>query len=263
MKITIFDYPAIPMSIVAGLILAALVAAGIVLKNRFLHHRLHGNESSNQVLEMTLGVLSAFYGILLGLLAVGAYENMNSTDEVVSKEASAISVLYWNVEQFPEPARGQLEDGVRAYAHEVADRSFDQRVPGVKPTSNEMNLMHGIFDSLSTFEPKTPREVALLSEARRQLSDLQDARNARISSSDTGIPGVLWWIVGLGAAITLMLICLLDFPVRAHLAFGCLLAFFIGAMIYVIAEMDNPFSGADRVGPEMIQELLDAAPARR
>lgn len=263
MRKSIFDYPAIPMSIVAGLVLALLVAGGIVFENRFLQHRLHGNESANQVVETMLTVLSAFYGILLGLLVVGAYENMNSMDDVVSNEASAISVLYWNAEEFPEPVRGQLEDGLRAYAQEVADRSFDQKVPGVKPTTIEMSLMHGIFDTLNGFEPGTPREVALQSEARRQLSDLQEARNSRISSSDTGIPGVLWWIVGLGAAITLILICLMDFPVRTHLMFGCVLAFFIGAMIYVIAEMDNPFSGADRVGPEMIQELLDAAPARR
>ena len=256
MKDSIFDYPAIPMSIVAGLALALVLAAGITFAHRHLHQRLHGDESANHVVETTLTVFSALYGILLGLLAVGAYQNMNNIDDVVAHEASAISVVYWNFEQFPEPVRGQLQNGLRAYAREIVDRSFEQQARGRKPTG-ESRLMHGLFDSLNTFDPESPREVGLQSEALRQLSNLQDARSARLNSAEVGIPAVLWWIVGLGAAITLILICLLDSPLRSHLVFGCLLAFFIGAMIYVIAEMDNPFSGANRAGPELIQEFLD------
>jgi hypothetical protein len=42
-----------------------------------------------------------------------------------------------------------------------------------------------------------------------------------------------------------------------------LLAFYIGSMIFVIAAMDNPFSGSDRVRPEAIQELLNSLPMLR
>ena len=45
------------------------------------------------------------------------------------------------------------------------------------------------------------------------------------------------------------------------MTFSGLLAFYIGAMIFVIASMDNPFSGADRVSstaiPQRISGLLD------
>lgn len=258
----IFDYPAIPMSIAAGLVFALVVAVGIAVAKRLLHPRLHGRESANHVVETTLTVFSAFYGILLGLLAVGAYENINSIDEVVAREASAISVLYWNFEEFPQPARENLQTSLRAYAQELVDHSFEEQSRGLIP-KDERRLIRNVFDAVSAFEPRTTREDAVQREALRRLGDLQDARAGRLSNVDIGIPGVLWWIVGLGAAITLLLICVLDFPIRAHLAFGCLLAFFIGAMIYVIAAMDHPLSGADRVGPQRIQELLDAAPPPR
>lgn len=257
----IFDYPAIPMSIAVGLAFALIAALGIIAVKRFLHPRLHGGESANHVVETTLTVFSAFYGILLGLLAVGAYGNLNTVGDDVAKEASAISVLYWNFEEFPQPVRGHLQSDLRTYAQELVDHSFEQHSRGLKPT-DERRMIRGIFDTLSSFEPKTAREESLHREALRQLSDLQDARNGRLSNINVGIPLVLWWIVGLGAAITLLLICLLDFPLKAHLAFGGLLAFFIGAMIYVIGAMDNPYSGAERVGAERIQELLDAATSR-
>lgn len=262
MRASIFDYPPIPMSIAAGLVLAALVAAGIVFEDRFLRKRLHSNERVNEVLQTTLTVLSAVYGILLGLLAVGAYENMDSVEDTLTKEASAISVLFWNFREFPEPVRTTLQDGLRDYTREIVDHSLGQQADGIKP-AGEQPLIRTMFDALNSFDPKTPREVTLQSEARRQLSDLQSARRERLSSSGTGIPAALWWIVGLGAAITMVLICLLDFPQGAHILFGCLLAFFVGATIYVIAELDNPFSGAYRVGAEVFEELLDTAPAPR
>ena len=260
MRAWFFEYPAIPTSIVVGLVFAGVVALGIVAAKRTLGPRLHG-EGSNRVAEWLLPVFSSFYGILLGLLAVGSYENINSVGDVVANESSAISVLYWNFEGFPQPIRGELQQDLRAYAQELVDHSYPEQVHGQRPTG-ERTLVRTLFVTVASFAPASAREQELQGEALRQLSALQDARSARLSSIDIGIPTVLWWIVGLGAGITLAMVCLLDFPMTKHLVFGGVLAFFIGAMISVIAAMDNPFSGADRVGAERIQEMLDTVPPR-
>lgn len=258
----ILEFPEIPMSIVSGLLLAVLFAAGIVLSRRFVHPRVHGDDSANGIIEMSLGVFSAFYGILLGLLAVGAYENINTIEGVVSKEASAISALYWDFDGFPEPARGRLVADLKAYVHEVQDRSFAEHARGVTP-QGETHLISDISRELISYEPQTKSQVALQAETLRQLSDLEDARQERLNNYDVGIPPVLWWIVGLGAAINLILLCLLDFPLKLHLVFGCLLAFYIGVTIFVIASMDNPFTGVDRVGPKAINDMVTTLPALR
>lgn len=252
---TIFDYPEIPMSIVSGLVFALVTAGGIVFGKRFIHRRVHGDESANNVVEMTIAVFSAFYGILLGLLAVGAYENIEAIEDIITKEAAAIVVLYRNFNGFPQPTRDRLQNDLQAYAREVVGNSFQQQAAGVRP-QGEGPMVDDMFNTVTGFVPQAKREETLQAESLRQLSDLEDARQARLSDFDAGIPPVLWWIVGLGAAITLLLICILDYPLRPHLAFGCLLGFFIGAMIFVVASMDNPSAGYDRVGPEAIEELL-------
>lgn len=251
----IFDYPAIPMSIVSGLVFAGIVAVGILAARRFIHDRMHGEGPANGVVEITLTVFSTFYGILLGLLVVGAYENVNSVNDLVAQEADAISSLYWDFQSFPEPARGELEKSLWDYTHEVVDNSFVTQAHGVRPTG-ETRFIREIFRTLNSFEPKAANEEALQSETMSQLNDLQDARHARLNNYDISIPATLWWIVGLGAAINLLLICVLDFPLKLHVIFGGLLAFFIGATIFVIASMDNPFSGSDHVAPEAIRELI-------
>ena len=55
--------------------------------------RRSGKSSGGDIVEVTLNGFSSLYGILLGLLAVGAYENLDNMENVVSREASAISVL--------------------------------------------------------------------------------------------------------------------------------------------------------------------------
>jgi hypothetical protein len=197
-----------------------------------------------------------FYGILLGLLVVGAYENLNNVGDVVTREADAIAGLYWNFQSFPQPAQSQLEDALGGYTNEVVERSFAAQVRGLRP-EGETQFIREIYRTLNGFMPGQKNEESLQAESMSQLNDLQSARHARLNNFDMGIPGVLWWIVGLGAAINLLLICLLDFPLKLHLAFGGLLAFFIGATIFVIASMDHPFAGSDHVAPKSIQRLIE------
>lgn len=258
----LFDYPALYMSVASGLVFATITFIGIVVMKPFVTSRLHHDGSRNDVVEITLSGFSSLYGILLGLLAVGAYENLNNMEDVVSKEASAISVLYRDFRGYPEPIRSKLEQGLRDYARHVAEVSFPQQARRLRP-SGESDLIDKVFDTLISFSPKGKAEEILHAEALGQFNNLMEARRTRLTNLTSGIPTILWWIVALGAGINLLLICLLDFPIVAHITFSGLLAFYIGAMIFVIASMDNPFSGSDRVRPTAIQLVIDSPSMQR
>jgi hypothetical protein len=258
----LFDYPALYVSVAFGLLFAFVAAALIVALKPLMRARAERDGAVNGIVEITLNGFSALYGILLGLLAVGAYENLNNMGDVVSKEASAISVLYRDFRGYPEPVRSKLEQGLRAYAHHVVEKSFVQQADRQRPTG-ESDLIDAVFDTLISFEPRSKAQEILHAETIAQFNTLMEARRTRLTNLSAGIPDILWWIVALGAVINLLLIGLLDFPLAPHLAFGCLLAFFIGAMIFVIASMDNPFSGADRVRPDAIQLVIDGPSMQR
>ena len=258
----IFDYPALYMSIIFGLLFALATAIGIFTFKPLVRSSLHREGSRNDLVEITLSGFSSLYGILLGLLAVGAYENLNNMEDIVSKEASAISVLYRDFRGYPEPIRGKLEQGLRNYAQHVADKSFPQQAQRQRPTG-ESDLIDRVFDTLISFTPKGKAEELLHAEALGQFNNLMEARRTRLTNLTSAIPNILWWIVGLGAGINLILICMLDFPVVPHVIFGGLLAFYIGAMLFVVASMDNPFSGADRVRPTAIQLVIDSPSMQR
>lgn len=258
----LFDYPALYVSVVFGLLFAFVAATLIIALKPLMRASVKRDGEVNGLVEITLNGFSALYGILLGLLAVGAYENLNNMGDVVSKEASAISVLYRDFRGYPEAVRPKLEQELRAYARHVVEKSFVQQANRQRPTG-ESDLIDAVFDTLISFEPRSKAQEILHAETIAQFNTLMEARRTRLTNLSAGIPAVLWWIVALGAIINLLLIGLLDFPLAPHLAFGCLLAFFIGAMIFVIASMDNPFSGADRVRPDAIQLVIEGPAMQR
>jgi hypothetical protein len=50
-----------------------------------------------------------FYGITLGLLAVGTWQAYSELEAKVGEEASALAALYRNVSSFPDPKRAELQ----------------------------------------------------------------------------------------------------------------------------------------------------------
>ena len=251
----IFQLPEVPMSIAAGAIFALIACACILAARRFARPHIHAERSSNIFIEAVMAVFSAVYGILLGLLAVGAYDNMSKVNDVVGDEASIISVVYLDANGLPQPTRDRLQAGLKAYVREVVDHSFPQQQRGIRPRG-ERPMAEEVLSAVQSFEPKTRTEETLHAEIVRQLSNLQQVRHERLDSFTVRIPPALWWIVGLGAAITVVMISVLDYPLKPHLMLGGLLAFYIGAMIFVIGSMDNPFSGSDNVGAEAFKQLL-------
>lgn len=162
----LFDYPALCISVVFGVCFAFAAAFLIAALKPFVRKRAEGESSINGLVEITLNGFSALYGILLGLLAVGAYENLNNMGDVVSKEASAISVLYRDFRGYPEPVRLKLEQGLRAYALHVVEKSFVQQANRQRPTG-ESDLIDAVFDTLISFEPGAkPRKSCMLKRLR-------------------------------------------------------------------------------------------------
>ncbi len=146
----LFDYPALVVSVAFGLFFALFAALLIVALKPLIRARADRENNINGLVEITLNGFSALYGILLGLLAVGAYENLNNMGDVVSKEASAISVLYRDFRGYPESVRPKLEQGLRAYARHVVEKSFVQQANRQRPTG-ESDLIDAVFDTLFSF----------------------------------------------------------------------------------------------------------------
>jgi uncharacterized integral membrane protein len=82
-----------------------------------------------------------------------------------------------------------------------------------------------------------------------------DKQRIREQSVKTGIPAIMWYVVIVGAILNIALFWLFDIRYVTMMFLGGVLSFFLGAMILLIAVMDNPFRGAVSISPEPFEQL--------
>ena len=76
---------------------------GLVLVRRLLIPRLHYDRDANDAVSGTVQAIGVFYGITVGLIAVGVWNTNSNASELVSKEAASIGALYRDVCGYPLP----------------------------------------------------------------------------------------------------------------------------------------------------------------
>jgi len=66
----------------------------------------------------------------------------------------------------------------------------------------------------------------------------------------------MWYVVLLGALLSIFLVWLFDMSLIAEFFLGGLMSFFIGTMISLILVLDRPLRGEFGISPEVFQLLL-------
>src|SRR5580765_7722162 len=103
----------------AGLLLVAVIEIvsmiGLFLTRRLILPRLHYHEGTNDAVSGTVQAIGVFYGITVGLIAVGVWNTHSNASDLVSKEAAAIAGIYRDVGGYPEPMRSQMRAKLRDY----------------------------------------------------------------------------------------------------------------------------------------------------
>src|SRR6516165_6628716 len=96
----------LPTWLFAILTIAAAVAIGLAgfYATRNWVRGVHGDElSHSDIVGFFLGTIGLFYGITLGLVAVGTWQTYSNVDTQVDQEAATLAALYRDVSNFPEP----------------------------------------------------------------------------------------------------------------------------------------------------------------
>jgi hypothetical protein len=235
----IYDHPTSRIGALFGIVFVVATWLATGLFRRYFHRWFHTERRANDMVGFVLSSFSVFYGILVGLIAVAAYQNFGNVGDVVTKEASSLGALYRDLGGYPQPMRTRLLDGLRDYTRCEIERDWPQL----------------FIDDLLTFKPADRSEEIVHAETLHQLNELLNLRRARLDSATVGIPAVLWWVVGIGALICVLLIAMLDMEVHVHLILGGALSLFLGLVIFLIAAMDNPLRGEVSVKPEALASV--------
>ena len=247
----IYDYPSGLIAILFVAVFIAMTWIGIFLTRATVHSWIHRKTRANEMVGLALSSFFVLFGLLLGLLAIATYQNYSNVTDMIDKEASSIAALDRDFSGFPQPVRGQLQDRLREYARFTIEDGWPQQRKGIAPIGGTERIT-ALFQVLSTFEPTKKSEEIFHAEALRQFNNLIELRRTRLANVLLGLPPVFWRVVAFGALMSTVLIWLQDMEIHVHLILGGILASIIGALIFLIAMLDNPFRGGVGVGPDPI-----------
>jgi hypothetical protein len=235
----------IPPRTLAALFVAMFVGfywVGMILVRPILRQFVKNTRSVNDIVGYVLSCFCVFYGLLLGLIAVTAYQGVSEAGANVTREAAALSALYEDVSRYPEPHAQNLRWLLRDYTRYVIKYAWPLQQRGIIPEEGTIRAA-AFHDKLLDFEPQTPAQEILHAEALRQLNHFLECRRMRLYSVRSALPASMWGVMILGAIFNIVLCWLFDMRFFTNLLLGGILAAYLGTMMYLIVDMNQPFRG--------------------
>ncbi len=250
----IYDIPSHKLALLAIAVSVGFYWIGAILLRPILRQFVKHMPGSNDIVGYVLSCFCVFYGLLLGLIAVTAYQNVSEAGSNVTREAAALSALYEDVSRYPEPFGQNLRWLLRDYTRYVIKYAWPLQQQGIIPQEGTIRA-EAFHDRLLDFQPKTPSEEILHAEALRQLNHFLECRRMRLYSVKSGLPASMWYVMILGAVLTVAMCWLFEMRFITQLLLGGILAAYLGTMIYLIVDMNQPFRGDVSITAEPFEVL--------
>ena len=249
----IYDIPRWGGTLLFAVVFVGFTWLGLLLIRPWVRRHAADQPDWNALIGAILAAFVVFYGISLALIGVSSYQNFTAANQVVSREAAALGTLYRDVSSYPQPIRGELQAMLRGYTRYVIEEAWPAQRRGVIPEGGTARVT-AFQEKLLSFHPQAPSEEILHAETIRQFDVFVDYRRQRLDSVSTGLPDVLWFVVGVGAVVNAVLTWLFDVRrLSVHLLLAGLMALFVSQMVFMIVAMDKPFRGEVSVGSEAFQ----------
>lgn len=253
----VYDLSTSAMVSLLTFVLVATTWFGTIFLRPFVRTFIRREADANNIVGYLLRAHGVYFGILLGLLALSAYENFAAADGVVADEAAKLATLYEDVSAYPEPLRGEMREDLRMYTNYVINEGWKTQRRGIVPRGGEVHIAR-LHQKLVGFEPTTKGQEIIHAEALRQFNALIEARRKRHNAVLSGLPPILWYVVIIGVGINMLLIWLLEMKLLSHLFLGGVISFFLAALIALVESTEKPFRGETSISPEAFQMIYDS-----
>jgi hypothetical protein len=258
MPIWLYDVPPLNAALIMVVFIETISLLGLLLARRFVLPKLHYSEGVNDAISGTVQAIGVFYGITVGLIAVGVWNTNSNASELVSKEASSISALYRDISGYPAPLRDELRADMRRYTVFVIEQAWPAQQKGQgQALDGGTRILDDFQARLYTFEPSTAGQAALHTETLRAYNHLLEVRRLRIDAVGSGLSPVMWAVIWLGAIISIGVayFFMIEDP-KLHAILVALMGGFLAIVLFMIIINDKPFYGYSSISSDPYKLIL-------
>jgi len=252
----IYDIPTRSLAIYFSLFAVAAMVIGMLVVKPLLRLLIGTGPDFNQTIGQATAGFSLFYGLLLGLLTVAAYQNNERVKEAIMAEATALGALYADMNSYPEPLRTDMKEMMRDYVLFTINDDWPAHRKG-EVKNGGYNRTDAMRQKLASFDPDTRGQEILHAQVLGGFQEFARARQQRLSGTITEIPAVLWYAVLVGAVVNVVLLVILRMRPLQQFLLGTITTFFLGVILFVIVTLDRPLRGESGLDPEPMRLLWE------
>ena len=253
----LFHLPLWLLAVVLNAWLMGFALAGLWIARRWILPRLRLRYDDAYYAAALVQSAMLLYGLVAALTAVGVWSRYSQVSDVVSSEATAIASLWRDLGGYPQPVRDATQSLLRGYTEQVIHGAWPQQRRRQIPREG-VEWMDRLQAQLYAFEPQTESQKILHAETLQAFNQLVQQRRQRLDSVQSGLPGVMWFVL-LPGAMGCLVLCLffhVDNP-RFQALLLVAVAGFLAMVLFVIIALDRPFVGEMGITAESYQLIYD------
>lgn len=248
----IYSHPTWIVGVVVVSLFVLVSCIGLAIVHRLVPVNIR--RSHNDIIGFTIALVGIVYAVLLAFIAIAVWETYRKGDEVVGAEASYVGDVFRNTVGLPDDVARQLRGHLVEYIDVVIDQEWPAQQAG---RLNESSFQKG-WDTLANFQfgiarfrPANAGEAVIQGQLLRSLNSLYDARRGRLLAAGEHITAVIWWIIAIGAMLTVSFSYLFGPPdFKMHAVITGMLAASLAIVVVLIVALDYPFRGPLSVSDE-------------
>ncbi|MFJ9415709.1 MULTISPECIES: hypothetical protein [unclassified Streptomyces] len=243
------------------LTIAMAAACGVVLAITVLRQRRIGDDDdpseTPDVIEYMTMMVGVVYAIVLGLAIAGVWEARSAAEDIVRTEAQALHEVSVRAAAYPAPERDRIRSDVDAYVSYVVHKEWPIMAEQQQLTRRGTDLLAKVRADVIDYHPRDDYEGQSYQPLVDQVGAADDARNSRADAAGSTLPGVVWFGLIAGAAITIGLIFTLQIrrSTRELLMAG-LFSALIAFLLFLVWDFDAPFSRGISAGSQAFTDLF-------
>src|SRR5919201_3349504 len=200
------------------------------------------------------------FAVLLAFVVLEAFQSFNDAKTGAEEEATTVVQLSRTADFFPPAERTRLEGSLICYGRAVIHEEW----PAMKEGSRGpivQGWVNRLEEGLKQLHPETPAQQAAFLQLLEQQDKRTDARRARLTEANRALPAPVWFILGLGAFVTIGFAMFFSDRREHFIVQGSLIAAITALVIsglLLIWFLDHPYEGrSGSIKPdEMERELL-------
>jgi Protein of unknown function (DUF4239) len=207
------------------------------------HRRTH-----NDLIGWQLSILGTTYAVIVGFMLYAVWNNFGLAEVNADTEANALVNVYRLADGLPATQRDQLKQAARTYADVVVQKDWPAMGRGYEGTLASHEPDHEMWTILTSVKGASGTELTAEDHALYELSTVAEHRRLRQLQSISRLPGVLWFVLISGGALSIMSSCMFGSESSwLHSLQVFAFALLVALALVAIADIDRPYQGSVHV----------------